>query len=132
MADIIVRIPKRQLNNFLHDKLSSGTAFWRFSKRPRKLTSRNYIFFTRPEGVVFAGRVQTIVKGDDLVDEIGLGFVGTSGNFNAIWRGDETREFKPPVSAINYSQQGYRYLTVGEQRRLRKRLKMQPVKGKLI
>lgn len=58
-----------------------------------------------------------------MLEELGFGIVGTIGNHNALWKGaTETKRLDPPVTGINYSQQGYRYLTKDEQRKLRKRL----------
>lgn len=117
MSDIIVRIPETQLSHFVDDKLTSDTAFWRFSKRPRKLDDGDYIFFSLPEGVVYAGEVQAMAERSDLA---GLDLIIDSpGNFNAFWRGDKTHKFKRPISSINYGQRGFRYLTAAEQRRLR-------------
>src|SRR3954462_11243492 len=100
MADIIVRIPQRRLEHFRNDKLTSEVAFWRFAHKPKRLNVDDFIFFTRPEGVVAGAEVMEITnKRIDSPDR--------SGKWNALWTGYQTRVFNPPVANINYAQQGY-------------------------
>lgn len=120
MSDIILRIPENQLVHFNEDKRTTNLAFWRFSNRPRKLTPGDYIFFTRPEGILFAAKITRLMEGEELTDEIGaIHMLGDAGNFNACWNGRRTKRFDPPITKPNYAAQGFRYLTTNEQRKLR-------------
>lgn len=121
MSDIIVRIPKSNVRHFYDDKCNSDTAFWRFRAKPRLLRTGDFIWFTRPAGVVGGAEVTAISKaGDGDIDS-----PDPEGKFNALWRGDETVLFVPAIAKINYGQQGYRYVTPGEQRLLRKAFRRQ-------
>jgi hypothetical protein len=112
MADIITRVPEDQLRHFLDDKMTSALAFWRFGSKPKRLAVGDYIFFTRPEGVVAGAEVIEISQRQ-------LNTVDTQGNWKAIWKGTETRRIEPPISDIQYAQQSYRYATAEESERLR-------------
>lgn len=118
MADIIVRIPKDQVAHFRNDKLASPISFWRFSNKPKRLNVGDYIFFTRPEGVVAGASVTEITDAPGFVETL-----DPVGNWNATWKGRQTHLFDPPLADIQYAQQGYRYLTPAEQMRLRQALK---------
>jgi len=123
MADIILRIPKNQLNHFNQDKRTTDLAFWRFSNRPQQLAVGDYIFFTRPEGIVFAAKITRLTEGEKLTDEIGsFHMFGDAGNFNACWDGRKTKSFDPPITQPNYSAPVFRYLTANEQKTLRARI----------
>lgn len=112
MADIIVRIPQQQLRHFHDDKLTSEIAFWRFTNKPKQLNEGDFIWFTRPEGLIGGAKVIEITdKVQDSPDR--------SGKWNALWNGYDTRIFKTPITGIQYSQQGYRYLKESEQKRVR-------------
>jgi len=119
MADIIVRIPENQVAHFLNDKLATDFTYWRFTFRPLKLKTGDYIFFTLPHGTSFASKVTAILSGDD--DEFS-GYLDLPGNWNAVWNGETTVKFEPPIEEINYAHRGFRYLTKSEQKKLRARL----------
>jgi hypothetical protein len=112
MADIIVRIPKDQLHHFFCDKMESRIAFWRVAHKPKRLEPGDFIWFTRPEGVIAGGEVREVTQREIESDD-------PQGAWKAVWWGDLTRLLKKPVANIQYAQQGYRYLSAEEQRRLR-------------
>lgn len=116
MTDIIVRIPEKQLNHFQDDKLNSEIAFWRFANKPKHLEVGDFIWFTRPVGLIGGAKVKEITERDE------TGFIETLdrvGKWNLLWEGRRTRIFNTPIPDIQYAQQGYRYVTPEEQRRLR-------------
>ena len=115
MADIIVRIPREQLEHFRNDKLRAAEAFWRFSQKPNRLKEdEDFIWFTRPEGVVAGARVLGVVS-RDYIDRMDTDDRG--GKWNVVW--DETSVLDPPVADVQYAGRSFRYLTPDEQSRLR-------------
>lgn len=124
MRDIIVRIPKKQFKHFVDDKLTSDIAFWRFSRKPKQLQVGDYIFFTVPEGVQYAGKIMKFVDGENMTEELGLGIVGDTGHVNALIDGKKILDLGNPVTEINYAQQGFRYCTESEQQLLRQKVNM--------
>lgn len=119
--DIIVRIPKSQVAHFWGDKTTSPVAFWRFAKKPKNLKEGDFIWFTRPEGVVAGAKVTEIVAGDDM--GMVLDTVDPIANYNATWNGEKTISFKRPVASVQFAQQGYRYATESERKLLRAKAK---------
>jgi hypothetical protein len=113
VSDILVPIPKDQLAHFRNDKMDYGYAFWRLSSKPRQLARGDYIFFSRPEGVVASGQVLEITQKVE-------GSPDRSGKWNVVWAGKETRLFEPPVEDIQYAGRGFRYLKPSEQARFRR------------
>jgi hypothetical protein len=112
MSDIIVRIPQRQLDHFYYDKMESPIAFWRFAHKPKQLHAGDFIWFTRPEGVIAGAQVLEVTQREVESDD-------PQGAWKATWKGNATRLLKATVADIQYAQQGYRYLSAAEQRRLR-------------
>lgn len=113
MADIIVRIPKKQLAHFRDDKLRAPEAFWRFSSKPRRLREgEDYIWFTRPEGVIAGAQVKGVLSTVEDTDD-------RTGRWNVLWDGLDLTLLDPPVKKIQYAGRGFRYLKPEEQRRLR-------------
>lgn len=115
MADIIVRIPQSQLQHFYCDKMESAVAFWRFAHKPKRLEAGDFIWFTRPAGVVAGARVLEVTQREIDTDD-------PQGAWKATWQGNATRLLDPTVADIQYAQRGYRYLTPAEQERLRQAL----------
>lgn len=124
MRDIIVRIPNKQFKHFVEDKLTSDVAFWRFSRKPKQLEIGDYIFFTVPEGVKYAGKIFKFINGEDMIEELGLGIIGDTGNVNALVEGKKILDLGNPVTEINYAQQGFKYCTESEQQLLRQKVQM--------
>lgn len=112
MADIIVRIPKQQLEYFRNVKLRATLAFWRFSQKPKRLNEDDdFLWFTRPEGVIAGARVLGIV-GPEQMDT-----ADRPGKWNVVW--EDISQLDPPVADVQFTGRGYRYLTADEQQRLR-------------
>ena len=112
MSDILVRIPKSQLHHFYCEKMESPIAFWRFAHKPKRLNVGDYIWFTRPDGIVAGAPVLEVTQREIESDD-------PQGAWKIIWQGNTTRVLHPAVRGIQYAQRGYRYLTSQEQQRLR-------------
>lgn len=116
MADIIARIPNNQVDHFYNDKLGEVTAFWRVAGKPKRLEAGDYIFFTRPQGVVAGAKIVEIT--DAVMDS-----PDPSGKWNIVWDSWGSSKFEPPIKDIQYAGRGYRYLKPEEQERLRRAYK---------
>lgn len=112
MSDIIVRIPADQLDHFRDDKTAYNYSFWRLSAKPLRLSVGDYIFFSRPEGVVAGAKVTEITQNVE-------GTPDRTGKWNVAWDGTRTHLFEPPVEDVQFAGRGFRYLKDDEQTRLR-------------
>lgn len=124
MTDIIVRIPEGQTTHFYCDKMESQLAFWRLSAKPKRLEPDDFIWFSRPGGVVAGARVREVT-------DRALESSDPQGRWKVTWQGNSTHVFDPreTPAGVQYAGRGFRYLKPDEQERLRSAVESSTTEG---
>lgn len=106
MPDIVVRVPKPELEHFWHEPPAGSDEFWTLQNTPKKLAIDEHIWFAHDGHLVARAKVSRIESGEWICSSTGRPWRGC----HVAWAASDFQKLEPPIPLARGPVRGFAYL----------------------